>query len=109
MLDFHDDENDAVVIARKVPSSPEAPLNEKGSTSLEKTGPITKGKSRKWAAQPKDGASSVDVSSANEQVRVRTLPDAPALGVISEGEHGSLLREHTKIRSAEFVALPPPG
>lgn len=69
VLDFNDEETDAVVIARKVPTSPEAPLNQKGSTSLEKSGPITKGKSRKWAAQPKDGASGVDVSSTNEQVR----------------------------------------
>lgn len=59
------EDGDAIVVARKVPSSPTAEKSSSlSATSLEKT-PITKGKSRKWAAQPKDA--SVDVSATSTQ------------------------------------------
>lgn len=71
------DEGDAIVVARKVPDSPRATtLNTGRATSLEKSrgalagnAPITKGKSRKWAAQPKDGSGGVDLSATSTQVR----------------------------------------
>ena len=76
------DDGDAIVVARKVPNSPRATtLNTGEATSLEKsrrlpagTAPIAKGKSRKWAAQPKDGSGGVDLSATSTQVRVKALP-----------------------------------
>ena len=70
------DDGDAIVVARKVPNSPQATtLNTAEATSLEKgkglpasTAPISKGKSRKWAAQPKDGSGGVDLSATSTQV-----------------------------------------
>ncbi len=66
------DEGDAIIVARKVPNSPDGSttLNTAEATNLEKPGvggtpTITKGKSRKWAAQPKDP---VDFSTASTQV-----------------------------------------
>jgi len=66
------DDGDAIVVARKVPNSPEgsSALNTAQATNLEKpaaggTPTITKGKSRKWAAQPKDP---VDFSTTSTQV-----------------------------------------
>lgn len=76
------DEGDAIVVARKVPNSPRATtLNAGEATSLEKQSrglparraPIAKGKSRKWAAQPRDG-STVDFSATSIQVRAYQLP-----------------------------------
>lgn len=71
------DDGDAIVVARKVPNSPTATTVKTGeATSLEKSrlglpagsAPIVKGKSRKWAALPKDG-SGVDLSATSTQVR----------------------------------------
>lgn len=61
------EDGDAIVVARKVPNSPTpgGTSNSLSATSLEKT-PVTKGKSRKWAAQPKDGGSSVDLSASTQ-------------------------------------------
>lgn len=72
------DDGDAIVVARKVPNSPRATtLNTGEATSLEKSkglparsATITKGKSRKWAAQPKDGSAAVDLSATSTQVRL---------------------------------------
>eukprot|EP00752_Nemacystus_decipiens_P005270 g4780.t1 len=69
------DDGDAIVVARKVPNSPTATtLNTGQATSLEKgrglpadSAPISKGKSRKWNAQPKDGSGGVDLSSTSTQ------------------------------------------
>lgn len=70
------DEGDAIVVARKVPNSPRATTLNPDATSLEKSRglpagstPIVKGKSRKWAAQPKDGSGGVDLSATSTQVR----------------------------------------
>lgn len=76
-VDFapEDEDTDAIVVARKVPESPTstaAAMNTADATSLEKTKPagtaVTKSKSRKWAAQPKDGDPSVDLSTTSMQV-----------------------------------------
>lgn len=91
-----DEETDAIVVARKVPESPTAtasaatPAEVAEATSLEKskspTGtPVSKSKSRKWAAQPKDGGSSVDLSGTT-QVRLEL-----DVWIISAGVGGAVV------------------
>lgn len=68
-----DEEAEAVVVARKVPDSPTSTSRAAGGTydkarNKSPGTPVSKSKSRKWAAQPKDG--SVDVSATTTQVRL---------------------------------------
>lgn len=69
-----DEEVEAIVVAKKVPESPTSTSRAAAGGTTDRTKnkspagtPVSKSKSRKWAAQPKD-ASDVDVSITTTQV-----------------------------------------